>query len=138
MSFYPCSNCGQRAVGKLATVYANWFNSEEQREAWRMRYCAVCLTTLMASLQAARSQESSNLTICPSCGKDSSETLSGIFLTVYPPRSDSREYALTTCLSCATSLRAAFTDHGELLRDRNAGAAAPANAGGNEWAAIPW
>jgi RNase P subunit RPR2 len=138
MSFYPCSNCGQRANGKLATLYVNWFNEDESRSAWRLRYCVACLTMFMGELQGGRSAASQLLTVCPKCGTDASENLSGVFLTIYPPKSEQREYALTTCLSCASELRKRFTETGERLPDRNAVAAATAKGDGSDWNTIPW
>ncbi len=137
MSYFPCSNCGQRVVGKLASIYANWFEGEE-REAWRTRLCASCLTDLMGSLKAGESADSSMLTVCPMCGKDSSQNLSGVYLTIYPPKQPEREYALTTCGSCAITLRQLFTRAGDKLPNRNAGAAAPAQPQHSEWSSIPW
>lgn len=138
MSFFPCSNCGQRAVGKLAAVYANWFNSDETRAAYRTRLCAPCLIDLMGSLKAGESADSSVLTACPMCGSDASQNLSGVYLTIYPPKQPEREYALTTCVSCAAKLHSFFNDHGDALGDRAAGAAAPASAPSSAWADVPW
>lgn len=138
MSFYPCSNCGQRVPGKLATVYSNWFEGEGNRVAWRQRLCVDCLTGLMGSLKAGDSADSSLLTVCPMCGKDSSQDLSGIFLTIYPPKQSEREYALTTCVSCADSLQKLLQTGADPLRDRSAGAAAPADAPQSAWSQIPW
>lgn len=138
MSFYPCSNCGQRANGKLASVYSNWFEPNGDRAAWRSRYCVGCLTTLMASLKAGQSDESSNLTVCPKCGSDSSQNLDGIFLTIYLPKQPEREYALTTCASCASELRALLLVGATKLGDRSVGAAAPTNSPNSEWSGVPW
>lgn len=138
VSFFPCSFCGQRERGKLAAIYANWFESEGERAAWRTRACVACLTELMGSLKNGSSGDSSALTVCPSCGTDSSQDLSGVYLTIYPPKQPEREYALTTCSSCAALLHTRFTEHGERLGDRNAGAAAPANSPSAAWDSVPW
>jgi hypothetical protein len=138
VSFLPCTKCGQRERGKLAGIYAYWYAEDESRSAWRLRYCVVCLTELLASLKNGVSADSSLLTVCPMCGTDSSTNLSGIFLTIYPPKQPEREYALTTCVSCAEKLQTSFA-MGDPLQDRNnAGAAAPANASSAAWANLPW
>jgi hypothetical protein len=138
VSFFPCSQCGQRAVGKLAAVYANWFNENEEREAWRKRLCVGCLTGLMGSLQASRDITNSNLTVCPACGEDASQTLSGIFLTIYPPKQSEREYALTMCGSCADGLREILRNGADRLGDRGVGAAAPTTTPSSVWDQVPW
>jgi len=138
VSFLPCSWCGQRERGKLAGVYTYWYEDGEKRVAYRCRSCVVCLTDLLGSLKASAMADSPNVCVCPSCGKDASTDLFGIFLTVYPPKQPEREYALTTCTSCASSLLERFR-MGELLADRNsAGAAAPALNAGAAWGEVPW
>jgi len=91
----------------------------------------------MAQLKAGQSAESLALTVCPMCGTDASETLDGIWLTVYVPKQPEREYALTTCVSCATKLRALLTNGADSLQDRNVGAAAP-TVTLSEWDSVPW
>lgn len=138
MSFYPCSHCGQRIPGKLSAVYSNWFDDSGGREAWRIRLCVGCLTELMASLKNSSSGDSSALTLCPACGCDSSQILSGIYLTVYVPKQSEREYALTTCNSCADSLHERLQYGADRLGDRNVGAAAPTQTPSAAWDSIPW
>jgi RNase P subunit RPR2 len=138
MSFFPCSQCGQRERGKLAAVYANWFDDSGDREAWRQRLCVACLTDLMGGLKNGTSADSSVLTACPSCGSDASQTLNGIYLTIYPPKQSEREYALTMCGSCGPILRQRLSTNADRLGDRNAGAAAPANAPSAAWDSVPW
>ena len=138
MSFFPCSFCGQRAVGKLAAIYANWFAEDESRQAYRVRLCVPCLTELMVGLKNGQSSDSGSLTVCPSCGTDSSQNLDGNYLTIYPPKQPEREYALTTCTSCAALLRSRFTEHGDKLGDRVVGAAAPTTTPSSAWDSVPW
>jgi hypothetical protein len=139
MSFFPCSDCGQRERGKLAGVYAYWYEPTGERSAWRKRCCVVCLTSLMGSLKGGQSADSSILTACPICGEDSSQTLSGVFLTIYPPRQPEREYALTTCGSCSQSLREHLSKNADPLTDRGSvGAAAPTQPRTDDWSSVPW
>jgi len=138
VSFFPCSKCGQRAVGKLAAIYANWFNDDGGREAWRQRLCVGCLTDLMADLRKGQSSDCGSLTVCPMCGEDSSQNLSGVYLTIYPPKQPEREYALTTCAPCAELLRSRLVHMADKLGDRSVGAAAPTNPPKSEWDSVPW
>src|SRR5690242_17899887 len=138
VSFLPCTFCGQRDRGKLAGIYAYWYESDESRTAYKCRSCVACLMDLLGSLKASASSESSSVCVCPMCGEDASTNLSGVFLTIYPPKQPEREYALTTDTSCANSLRARLSV-GERLPDRNsAGAAAPALNSSSAWSDIPW
>lgn len=138
MSLAPCQSCGQRAVGKLAAIYAWWFGDEDQRIAWRKRYCVGCLTTLLASLKSGASPDSPDLTVCPRCGCDSSKELSGIWMTVYPPKQPEREYALPMCVSCAELLRVTLSDGADRMADRSARAAALATTPDAGWDQVPW
>jgi len=138
MSFYPCSHCGQRIHGKLASIYSNWFTDSGDREAWRIRLCVGCLTALMGSLKNGSSGDSSGLTVCPMCGSDSSQNLDGIYLTCYVAKQPEREYALTTCVSCAASLRERLQFGADRLGDRNAVAAATAQNASAAWDSVPW
>jgi len=127
MSLFPCSVHGAQVPGKIATVFARWHELDGEFVGWKLRICASCLTSLMASLAGHLSTESSTLVRCPACGADSSEDLHPIYLFVFPPKQSSREYALTMCGSCATSAQGSFAGFGEKLPDRQVevGASAP-------------
>lgn len=118
MSLKPCDAHGARIRGKLATCYWAWFNADGERSAWLQRLCAPCLTERMAGLLRMASEASLDLTVCPACGADSSQDLDAIYATVYLPRQEAREYALTTCASCAARLRLLLQENAEKLPDR--------------------
>ena len=136
MSLLPCSSCGQRPPGKIATLFARWHNDQGEFVGWKLRQCAPCLTTLVGSLLAHRSDESSNQTVCPTCGLESSATLKGIYLFVFAPKQPAREFALTTCASCAANWRASFEGFGEFLPDRQVGVGAAAPTDALDWSSI--
>ncbi len=134
----PCSNCHKRPPGKLATAMWRWFETEDRSVGYRCRFCVLCLTELMGSLKAGVSADSSLFSVCPRCGRDSGENQSPIWLWLYVPKQQSREYALTTCTSCAESLREFVQACGEMLPERGVGAAAPTSTPESEWSAVPW
>jgi predicted RNA-binding Zn-ribbon protein involved in translation (DUF1610 family) len=138
MSMYPCSNCGQKPVGKIATSYANWFDKNGVQQGWKQWLCAPCLTVLVGSLKAGLSADPSILTVCPMCGKDASPQPIGIWLSIYPPKQEAREFALTMCESCGPKLQELLQAGGERLRGGDAGARAPASNPNKEWGEIPW
>lgn len=121
MSLKPCSVHGTKVGGKLAVMYAAWFNGTGERVCYKLRLCAHCYTQLMGSLVAHPLAESSQLVVCPTCGTDSSTDLDGLYLTLYVPKRDATELALTTCSSCAVSWHASFAENGELQPNRFAG-----------------
>jgi hypothetical protein len=134
VSIRPCSIHGQRVAGKLATFYNRWPNDDGEWERWKQRLCVQCATELLGHLKAGLSETSSDLIVCWVCGLDASADLRELYLTVYPPKSEPREYAITTCASCAPPLRSSLKEGAELLRNRpgfDAGVSGPST---EEWA----
>jgi hypothetical protein len=119
MSVYPCAGCGQRVPGRLASLYTAWFLADGSRTAWKQRLCASCVGSQLKPLLAAALEPSPDVTACPACGKDASNDLDPIYLTLYLPKQESREFALTTCASCAVKLRLRLQDRAERLPDRS-------------------
>lgn len=119
MSVFPCSYCGQRVPGRLASIYSAWFLADGSRTAWKQRACAPCVTQQLRSLLAHAADDSSAVTACPACGSDALQDLDPIYLTVYLPKQEPREFALTTDGACAVSLRLRLQERAERLPDRD-------------------
>lgn len=137
MSVYPCAGCGQRVPGRLASLYSAWFIADGSRTAWKQRLCAPCVGRQLRSLLVSAQQATDFVTACPACGKDSSGDLDPIYLTLYLPKQESREFALTTDAACAAILRLSLQDRAERLPDRslsNGDSAAPSDP--DEWNAV--
>jgi predicted RNA-binding Zn-ribbon protein involved in translation (DUF1610 family) len=105
MSFKPCSLHGARIDGKLATLYSAWFRADGERTAWKQSLCAPCVKEVLAPMLAAVGSASQDVSACPACGADSSTDLDPIYLNLYLPKQDGKEFALPTCSSCAAKLR---------------------------------
>lgn len=119
MSLQPCSIHGTPVPGvKLATLFAAWHDETGKRLAYKLKLCAPCLTELMASLRKRASTDASQLCTCPVCGEDASTSLSPLYLTLYVPKQEGAEFALTTCTSCALPWRGTFQQDGILQPDR--------------------
>jgi len=120
MSVYPCSVCGARKPGKLASAYWAWFRADGERSAWKLRYCLGCarehLVDLLSRLRDLG--ESSEVFACVSCGANASEDSDPTYLTLYLPGKEPTEYALQLDGACAAKLRIPITTHGERLPDR--------------------
>ena len=95
--------------------------SEGERICFRERLCAPCVTTLRDSLLVSASDLSLNVCVCPICGQDASENLSPLYLTIYLPKQEAREFALTTCTSCVKPYLESFADKGDKMADRESG-----------------
>jgi hypothetical protein len=65
------------------------------------------------------SDDNPNVSACPACGSDASTDLDPIYLTLYLPKQDPREFALSTCGPCAVSLRGSLQQGAMRLPERN-------------------
>lgn len=120
MSVYPCSVCRGRKPGKLAAAYWAWFNADQSRSAWKLRYCLACAPEhlkilLSPSLEAVGS---SDVFACVSCGASSEGDSDPIYCTLYLPGREPMEYALQLDGACAAKLRSPIVTQGERLSDR--------------------
>jgi hypothetical protein len=120
MSVFPCSMCGGRKPGKLASAYWAWFKADGERVAWRVRYCLGCagehLSILLSSSQLT--SENSSVFACVSCGADASADSDPMYCTLYLPKKEPMEYALQLDGACAAKLRVPISTKGERLPDR--------------------
>lgn len=114
----PCSACGTRSGGKLASLYWAWFRVDGERTAWKQRLCVECTRTSLVTLLEHSTQDSSILTMCPACGADASSDLDPIYLTLYLPKADPLSYELPTCAPCAARIRIAAQVGAQKLADR--------------------
>jgi hypothetical protein len=120
VSVYPCSVCGQRKPGKLASAYWAWFLADGDRSAWKVRYCPGCAqASLLPLLQTLRDMGTTdNVFACVVCGSDASQDSDPIYLTLYLPSKEPTEYALQCDGACAAKLRIPITEYGSRLQDR--------------------
>ena len=127
MSPIPCSVCGQRVLGKLASGYWAWFNADGGRSAWKLRYCPGCAREHLSGLfERLRSTDGmSNVFACISCGADASQDSDPMYLTLYLPGKEPTEIALQLDAACAAKLRIPIVERGLKLPDRSAGVRGP-------------
>jgi hypothetical protein len=128
MSVYPCSVCGKRHSGRLASLYSAWFLADGGRTAWKQRVCAPCVRSTLANLLGNALASPQDVTVCPACGSESSNDLDPVYVTLYLPKQEAREYALTTCGPCAVQVRLKLQDGAQRLPDRNGGGAGSSRA----------
>lgn len=123
MVLYSCAGCGVRPREKLAQLYWAWFREDGVRTAWKQRLCVDCTSSRVGSILAHSQGESSDLTMCPSCGADASSDLDPIYLTIYVPRRERRDFSLRMCAACAAVTRAAAQQNADKLVDRQSSSA---------------
>jgi hypothetical protein len=121
MSIYPCSACGKRHPGKLATAYNAWFLEDGQRVAYRQRLCVGCLKDELGEVIRNQVELADTAETCPACGgSNENGDLDPTFVTVYLPGRDPAEFGLNTCVSCAAKLRVELRRGEDRLADRGA------------------
>jgi hypothetical protein len=121
VSVYPCSMCGMRRPGKLASAYWAWFLADGSRSAWKVRYCPACAREHLHELLTRLFQQGADATevfACVSCGLNASEDSDPIYLTLYLPGREPEEIALQLDSACAAKLRIPITSSGTRLEDR--------------------
>lgn len=129
MSRFPCSFHQGKVLGKMAVGYWAWFNAHGERSAWKLRYCVECATTNLNWLftAAQRMQTTQELFACISCGADCREDSDPMWLTLYVPNQDPREYELQLDGACAAKLRSPVVSFGEKLPDRSSQVRGPSS-----------
>jgi hypothetical protein len=134
VALYPCSMCGQRRPGKLASAYWAWFRADGERTAWKQRVCAPCLIERIAPL--VRKYAETNGENCPACGTTSTDDLDQVYLTLYVPSHEPVECAFATDAACAARIRVDAQLGATKLADRGASVRGPSPTPTAEWDAI--
>lgn len=138
MAFQPCSMCGQRKPGKQASAYWAWFLADGSRTAWRQRLDAECLVETYASLLQSSNTDSTDEPTCVGCGGTLTDDWDPVFLTLYLPRQEVREYEIPMCAACAASRRVTMQHGAERLADRQVRGPSPSATGPDPFAALPF
>ena len=125
MSIRKCSMCQKRAIGKLATSYNAWFNVEGTRICYRQRLCLPCLSQAYKTLLANARLTSEDDSTCPGCGGSSENDAAPVYLTVYLPKQEPRDFELAFDAACAAKMYAVMSEGGELMPDRQASGVGP-------------
>lgn len=109
MSLLPCSVCKKRPRGRLATVYAAFFQGKE-RFGKRGRYCPGCATNLANYVRELKPLTSEDETLewpetCPLCGGVLADDFDPTYLTVYMPKQEAVQLVVASCSACALHSR---------------------------------
>jgi hypothetical protein len=136
MSFASCSLCGNRIQGKPATAYWAWFLADNKRSAWRQKLCLYCFTTSYLPILQRSSENAADGALCPACGGKSTDEVDAVYLTLYFPKQEAREYELGTDAACAAKLRLVMQQGAIHLEDRAAQMRGPSSEAPDPWAAV--
>lgn len=134
-----CGLCEARPRGeKLASMYWAWFNSEDERSAWKLHCCKNCMIEAFGSLLVKSNSDSTDEDTCVGCGGTLESDLDVVFLTLYLPKQEPREFELETCASCAARLKAPIQNGGEKLPDRSGRGPSPEAPSSGTWTDLPF
>ena len=136
MSRFPCSMCNQRVVGKLSSAYWAWFTADEERIAWKQKLCLGCLSNHFLPTLRNVNSDLTGPSICPACGGTSADDADPVYLVLYLPKADPREFELNTCAACAAKIRVSIVGQGERLENREAVVRGPSSQGPDPWAEL--
>lgn len=129
MSKYACSVCHGKVLGKIAVGYWAWFDAKGQRSAWKVRYCVECATKNLRFLFILPPQVSESMDIftCALCGAGIQDDSDPVWLTLYVPGQEPREWELQLDGPCAVRIRAPLVSSGEKLADRSSQVRGPSS-----------
>jgi hypothetical protein len=133
MSVYPCSRHRSRTPGRLASFYWAWFLADGTRVAYKERICLECTKGELALLLANSTHPSDAVSQCPACGIDSADNQDAIFLTLYAPKLEPKEFQLPTCAPCAVTIRVRIQENADKLPDRGADIGGPQPPNTDAW-----
>jgi hypothetical protein len=138
MAFQPCSLCGERKPGKQASAYWAWFLANGDRTAWKQRLDADCLVSTYSSLLQKCSSDSTEKPTCLGCGGSLGDDWDPVFLTLYLPKQDPKEYELPMCAPCAATQRVTMQVGAERLADRQVRGPSPSATGSDPFKDLPF
>lgn len=136
MPFRVCALCEKKPKGKLASLYWAWFLADESRVAWRQIICVECFSTTYLSLLQKCNGTSTDSYTCLGCGGSLADDLAPVFLNLYLPRQEAREFELGMCAVCAAHLQISMQHGAEKLPDRKASSPTPSSTVADAWAAL--
>lgn len=136
MSFRPCALCEKRVPGKLASLYWAYWREDDVRSAWRQATCMACLTETFLPLLLKCNGDSMDGSTCLGCGGSLATDLVPVFLTLYLPKQEPREFEMAMCAACAAHLQVSMQRGAEKLPDRRGAASSPTPNAPDAWAAL--
>lgn len=133
MSSDPCSRCGERCRGKMASLYFSWYPDRDHRTSFLVKSDPECAAQLLVPLLTRRDDQ---LLLCPECDTPLNDSAAKTYLTAYIPRKEQYDDTYETCASCADAFRDRMSFGGRLQPDRGVEVRGPSPSA-MAWDAIP-
>lgn len=133
MALHPCSHCGQRVPGKIASSYNAWFTDDQTRVAYKQRFCIDCLGAQLVPVLKKELAREKGDTSCIECGGKTSGNTDCAFVTLYLPKAEAREVCILYCGECAPTIHAALSIGADRLEDRGVGVRGPLPSEAPDW-----
>jgi hypothetical protein len=138
VSLYPCSMCGARPQGKLASTTWAWNLADGKRVAWRQRLCTQCFILHVQSIPLLPSDAP---LACPNCGISTAEDMDPVYCTAFVPGVGKYSLEWPFCGACAVTVRAAAQENAQRLESGDdssgAGGSGPRTSSPqSDWAAL--
>jgi len=114
-----CSYCGERQRDKCAQIYIWWYVNED-RVSYRLWCCAECAADRWAKILRSSNSTLTGEPTCLACGGGLEKDDSPVFLNLYLPKAEAREYELDLDAACAVTIFADTSEFGQRLADRGA------------------
>jgi len=112
--------------------------ADGNRTAWKQRLDADCLVATYGSLLGKSNSDSTDDDTCVACGGTSASDWDPVFLNLYLPKQEVREYELHTCAACAAKLRITMQQGAERLEDRSTRSPSPSAPSTDAFANLPF
>lgn len=118
MAIAPCSVCGQRFLGKAATMFVAWYPSPQQRTAYKLVTDCDHAMDLLESIAGPIQKSDAPLDSCPMCGSAYTDGISAVYATVYLPNQPRIDFEWPMCEDCRIMACVPFVEHGTAQESR--------------------
>lgn len=119
MPRHPCSFDGERTREKLATLYFAWYTEAGARISYKCWSCIGCLTERYAPILRNSNSTSTESDTCLGCGGTLEKDSEPVYLILYLPKQERRDYELAFDAQCADKIREDIRGFGERQDSRS-------------------
>jgi len=112
-----CSYCGQRQREKMAQMYIWWYVNED-RVSYKLHTCSGCLVERWQKILQTSSSTSTDADTCIGCGGSLESDDSPVYLNLYLPKQEAREFELDFDAQCVATICVDTSEFGSKLADR--------------------
>lgn len=118
MAIEPCCLHHARYAGRAATSYWVWFAPDGERICFKLASCPDCHLEVLLGVLSQSQPGVVELDICPGCGTKFDPVPLPLFLTVYMPGTERRDYERPFCSACHSKVVSVPLEHGKRQPNR--------------------